>query len=87
MTLIMLPQAMRVAIRPLTNQFLNLTKNYSLAVAIAYPEMVLIGSTIINGVGHAVPMFILIFATYLVMSLIISVVMNTLNNRVHLAGR
>jgi len=43
MTLIMLPQAMRVAIRPLTNQFLNLTKNSSLAVAIAYPEMVLIG--------------------------------------------
>ncbi|NQW17437.1 MAG: ABC transporter permease subunit [Chloroflexi bacterium] len=87
MTLIVLPQAMRIAIPPLTNQFLNLTKNSSLAVAIAYPEMVLIGSTIINGVGHAVPMFILIWATYLAMSLLISIVMNTLNNRVQLAGR
>ena len=87
LTLIILPQAMRIAIPPLTNQFLNLTKNSSLAVAIAYPEMVLIGSTIINNVGHAVPMFLLIWATYISMSLIISIVMNTLNNRVQLAGR
>lgn len=87
MTLIILPQALRVIIPPLTNQYLNLTKNSSLAVAIAYPEIIWVGSTIINNVGHAVPLFVLIFATYLSLSLVISVVMNTFNKRVQLAGR
>ena len=86
MTLVILPQALRIIIPPLTNQFLNLTKNSSLAVAIAYPDLVLVGTTIINGVGHAVPMFLVIFATYLALSLGISVVMNALNRRVRVAG-
>ena len=86
MTLVILPQALRTMIPPLTNQYLNLTKNSSLAIAIAYPELVFVGSTIINGVGHAVPIFILIFATYLALSLIISVVMNVFNRRVQLVG-
>jgi general L-amino acid transport system permease protein len=87
MTLIILPQALRIIIPPLTNQFLNLTKNSSLAVAIAYPEIIWVGTTIINNIAHAVPIFILLFATYLLLSLVISVVMNTLNKRVQLAGR
>lgn len=87
MTLIILPQALRVIIPPLTNQYLNLTKNSSLAVAIAYPEIIWVGTTIINNIGHAVPVFILIFATYLVLSLVISAVMNSFNKRVQLAGR
>ena len=87
MTLIILPQALRVIIPPLTNQYLNLTKNSSLAVAIAYPEIIWVGKTMINNIGHAVPLFVLIFATYLSLSLAISVVMNTFNRRVQLAGR
>jgi general L-amino acid transport system permease protein len=87
MTLVILPQALRTMIPPLTNQYLNLTKNSSLAIAIAYPELVFVGRTIINGVGHAVPVFLLIFATYLTLSLIISVAMNVLNRRVQLVGQ
>ena len=87
MTLIILPQALRIIIPPLTNQYLNLTKNSSLAVAIAYPEIIWVGTTIINNIGHAVPVFVLIFATYLSLSLAISVVMNAFNRRVQLAGR
>ena len=87
MTLIILPQALRIMIPPLTNQYLNLTKNSSLAVAIAFPELVFVGTTIINNVGHAVPVFLLIWATYLALSLIISVVMNGLNRRVQVVGR
>ncbi len=87
MTLIILPQALRVIIPPLTNQFLSLTKNSSLAVAIAYPEIIWVGTTVINNIAHAVPIFIMLFATYLVLSLIISVAMNWLNSRVQLAGR
>ena len=87
MILIILPQALRIMIPPLTNQYLNLTKNSSLAVAIAFPELVFVGTTIINNIGHAVPVFILIFATYLALSLVVSVVMNALNRRVQLVGR
>ena len=87
MTLVILPQALRIMIPPLTNQYLNLTKNSSLAVAIAFPELVFVGTTIINNIGHAVPVFLLIWATYLGLSLVISVVMNTLNRRVQLVGR
>lgn len=87
LTLIILPQALRIMIPPLTNQYLNLTKNSSLAVAIAFPELVFVGTTIINNIGRAVPVFILIWATYLVLSLVISVAMNTLNRRVQLVGR
>ena len=85
--LIILPQALRIMIPPLTNQYLNLSKNSSLAVAIAFPELVFVGTTIINNVGHAVPVFLLIWATYLALSLVISVAMNTLNQRVQLVGR
>lgn len=86
MTLIILPQALRIMIPPLTNQYLNLTKNSSLAVAIAFPELVFVGTTVINNIGHAVPIFLLLWATYLGLSLVISTVMNVLNRRVQLVG-
>ena len=87
LSLVILPQAMRITIPPLTSQYLNLTKNSSLAVAIAFPELVSVGRTIINNTGQAVPMFAIIMATYLLMSLTISLVMNTLHWRLTLEGR
>ena len=86
-TLIILPQALRTIIPPLTNQYLNLLKNSSLAVAVAYPEIVFINRTFINSIGHAVPIFLFVLATYMVLSLLISAVMNFLNSRVQLVGR
>jgi len=86
LTLIILPQALRVMIPPLTNQYLNLTKNSSLAVAVAYPELVSIGRTLINNAGNAIPVFLLIMATYLAMSLVIAVLMGLLNRRVQMVG-
>jgi len=85
-TLVILPQALRIMIPPLTNQYLNLTKNSSLGVAIAYPELFFVGGTIQNNAGHAVPMFLLIMGTYLVMSGVIATAMNALNRRVQLVG-
>ena len=85
-TLVILPQALRTIVPPLTNQFLNLNKNSSLAILIAYPELVFVGRQIMNNVGHAVPMFILILATYIAMNLVISAAMNLLNARVQLEG-
>ena len=81
LNLVILPQALRIMIPPLTSQYLNLTKNSSLAVAIAFPELVGVSRTIINNTGQAIPMFVIIMATYLLMSLIISLVMNTLHRR------
>ena len=87
LSLVILPQALRVMLPPLTSQYLNLTKNSSLAVAIAFPELVGIGRTIINNTGQAIPMFTIIMASYLVMSLSISLVMNFLHRRVTLEER
>ena len=84
-TLVILPQALRTMIPAVTNQYLNLTKNSSLAIVIGYSELFLVSSTIINNAGHAVPMFTLIIATYLALNLVISVAMNWLNRRVQLA--
>jgi general L-amino acid transport system permease protein len=82
---IILPQALRVIIPPLVNQYLNLTKNSSLAVAIAFPDLVAVGSTIINQSGNAVQMMVLIMGSYLVLSLLISAGLNVFNRRA-LAG-
>ena len=87
LNLVILPQAMRVMIPPLTSQYLNLTKNSSLAVAIAFPELFGVSLTIINNTGRAIPMFVIIMATYLLMSLTISLVMNTLHSRLTLEER
>ena len=85
--LVILPQALRIMIPPLTSQYLNLTKNSSLAVAIAFPELVGVSRTIINNTGQTIPMFVIIMATYLSMSLAISLVMNTIHSRLTLEGR
>jgi general L-amino acid transport system permease protein len=83
---VVLPQALRIAIPPLNSQFLNLTKNSSLALAIGYPEIVSVSNTIINQAGRATQMLLLIMATYLLMSLTISAVMNALNRAVATRG-
>ncbi|MFL2756894.1 MAG: amino acid ABC transporter permease [Dehalococcoidia bacterium] len=85
-TLIILPQALRSIIPPLTNQYLNLTKNSSLSVAIAYPDVFMVSRTIMNNAGYALPMLFLILVTFLMLSLIISLVMNLVNNRVTRIG-
>jgi general L-amino acid transport system permease protein len=82
LSLITIPQAMRVIIPPLISQYLNLTKNSSLALVIGYQELFAIGKVTINQAGRAVPVFILIMATYLAISLITSVILNVYNKRV-----
>ena len=86
MTLIVLPQALRSIIPPLTNQYLNLTKNSSLSVVIAYPELFMVSRTIMNNAGRALPVFFLILITYLSLSLVISIFMNVINRRVTRIG-
>jgi general L-amino acid transport system permease protein len=84
--LVILPQALRVIVPPLTNQYLNLTKNSSLAVAIGYPDLVSIANTAINQTGQAVEGIAIIMAVYLTISLTISVLMNWYNARMALRG-
>ena len=76
-----LPQALRVIIPPMTNQFLNLTKNSSLAVAIGYPDVVSISNTAINQTGRAVECIAIIMLVYLTTSLTTSGLMNWYNTR------
>ena len=84
---VLLPQAMRVIIPPLTNQFLNLTKNSSLAVAIGYPDLVSISNTALNQTGRAVECIALIMAVYLCLSLGTSALMNAFNQRMAIRER
>ncbi|MDM8529077.1 ABC transporter permease subunit [Anaerolineales bacterium HSG24] len=85
--LIVLPQAMRVIIPPMTSQYLNLTKNSSLAVAIAYPDLVSVGNTVLNNSGQAVQVIIIFMTTYLSISLLISAFLNWYNKKVALVER
>ena len=74
---IVIPQALRVIIPPLTNQYLNLTKNSSLAAAIAYPDLVSVfAGTVLNQTGQAVEVIAITMAVYLALSLTISASMN-----------
>lgn len=79
MKLVILPQAMRVIIPPLTSQILNLTKNSSLAVAIGFPDFVSVANTTMNQTGQAIEAVALIMLCYLVISLSTSFVMNSYN--------
>jgi general L-amino acid transport system permease protein len=80
--LIVIPQAMRVIIPPLTSQYLNLTKNSSLAVAIGYPDLVQIFTgTVLNQTGQAVEVVAITMAVYLTISLLTSAAMNWYNRR------
>jgi general L-amino acid transport system permease protein len=86
--LIVIPQAMRVIIPPLTSQYLNLTKNSSLAVAIAYPDLVQVFTgTVLNQTGQAVEVILITMAVYLTISLTTSIGMNIYNARMSLVER
>ncbi|MEH1967545.1 amino acid ABC transporter permease [Nostoc sp.] len=87
MRLVIFPQALRVIIPPLTSQYLNLTKNTSLAIAIGYPDIYFVASTTFNQTGKAVEVILLIMLTYLTLSLVISVVMNLFNRTVQIKER
>ncbi len=80
--LVVLPQALRSMIPSLSNQYLNLSKNSSLAIAIGYPDLYALSSTTFNQTGRAVEMMILISITYLAMSLSIALILNLYNNRI-----
>ena len=85
---VVVPQAMRVIIPPLTSQYLNLTKNSSLAVAVAYPDLVLVfAGTVLNQTGQAVEVIFITMLVYLAISLATSAFMNWFNRRVALVER
>ena len=85
--LVVFPQAMRVIIPPLISQYLNLTKNSSLAIAVGYPDVFFVGRTIINQAGRAVPVFTMVMVIYLSTSLTTSILMNIYNRRIQLVER
>jgi general L-amino acid transport system permease protein len=85
--LVIVPQAMRVIIPPLASQYLNLTKNSSLGVAIAYPELVSTGGTVLNQTGKAIEVVLIWMFVYLSLSLLTSAFMNWFNSRVKLVER
>jgi general L-amino acid transport system permease protein len=87
MRLVVLPQALRVIIPPMTSQYLNLTKNSSLAVAIGYPDLVATGGTTLNQTGQAIEIVTVWMGVYLTLSLITSAFMNWFNSRVRLVER
>lgn len=87
LTLVILPQALRVIIPPLTNQMLSLTKNSSLAVAIGYPDFVSVAGTTINQTGQAMEGIALMMVVYLFFSLTTSAFMNWYNKRIALVER
>ena len=84
---VVVPQALRLIVPPLTNQYLNLTKNSSLAAAIAYPDLVSVfAGTVLNITGQAVEVIALTMAVYLTLSLMIAAGMNYYNKSVALRG-
>ena len=83
--LVVLPQALRIIIPPTTNQYLNLTKNSSLAAAIAYPDLVLVfAGTALNQTGRAIEIITITMGTYLTLSVLISIFMNWYNKRIEI---
>lgn len=85
--LIILPQAMRVIIPPLTSQYLNLTKNSSLALAIAFPDLWMVMNTITNQSGRSIQPIMLTALTYLTFSIVISLFLNWYNKKIQLVER
>ena len=84
---IILPQAFRVSLPPLGNQYLNCTKNTSLAIAALYTDVFVVGNTVINQSGRVLSVFIIWMAFYLTLSLLISVVVNFFNVRLAIVER
>ncbi len=85
--LVIIPQAMRVIIPPMASQYLNLTKNSSLAVAIGYPDLMYTGGTVNNQSGKAIEVFSILLIIYLTLSLLTSAFMNWFNSRMKLVER
>ena len=85
--LVIMPQALRVIIPPLTSQYLNLTKNSSLAVAIGYPDVVSVATTALNNTGRAVECIAIVMAVFLTTSLSTSALMNWYNKRAAIQER
>jgi general L-amino acid transport system permease protein len=85
--LVVLPQALRVIVPPTTSQYLNLTKNSSLAVAIGYPDIVSVANTTLNQTGQAIEGIAIIMLVYLTISLSISLFMNWYNKQIALVER
>lgn len=83
---VILPQSLRLIVPPMASQYMNLTKNSSLAVIIGYPDIVSVGNTSIVIMGQALEAIVIIMAVYLVLNLIIAVIMNAVNSRVMLSG-
>lgn len=87
MRLVILPQALRIIIPPTTNQYLNLAKNSSLAIAIGFADLFNVSRTILNVTGQTIPLILLLMVTYLAISLSTSLIMNIYNRRVRLVER
>jgi len=87
MQLVVFPQALRVIIPPMNSEYMNLTKNTSLAFAIAFPEMYSVATTTYNQTGRPVEVFLVLIATYLLICLLITLVMNQLNRAVQFKER
>jgi general L-amino acid transport system permease protein len=85
--LVVVPQAFRVIIPPLTSQYLNLTKNSSLGLAVGYPELVAVGSTVLNQSGQSIEIVCIWMAVYLTISLSVSFFMNWFNSKMALVER
>lgn len=87
LNLVVIPQAMRVIIPPMISQYLNLTKNSSLALFIGYQEVFSVGKIAINQAGRAIPVFVMVMAVYLMLSLITSFVLNWYNRKIQFIER
>ncbi len=87
MRLVILPQALRLIIPPLTNTYLTVFKNSSLAIAIGYPDLVMVSNTVMNQTGQAMETIAIFMAAYLSLSLAISLFMNWYNSHVTLKER
>ncbi|MCT2534254.1 ABC transporter permease subunit [Aquibacillus koreensis] len=87
MRLIILPQAIRIIIPPLTSQYLNLTKNSSLAIAAGFPDLVAISETINNQTGRAFQAVVIMIIVYLVLSILTSIFMNIFNKKMQIVER
>lgn len=85
--LVIVPQAFRVIIPPLTSQYLNLIKNSSLGLAIGYPDLVAVGSTVLNQSGQSIEVVVIWMAVYLGISVTVSILMNWFNRRMKLVER
>jgi general L-amino acid transport system permease protein len=85
--LVIFPQALRIIVPPLTSQYLNLTKNSSLAIAVGYPDLFKVGTTMANQTGQPISVIALVMGTYLVISLVTSLLMNLYNRRVQVMER